>query len=71
MLTYKKSELGVKLSDKSQHNFTKPNRGTEANPKEGRMAHTFIFSKCWLFRAIGFLTCFIALSKTTGKLAFC
>ena len=22
MLTYKKSELGVKLSDKSQHNFT-------------------------------------------------
>lgn len=72
MLTYKKSELGVKLSAKSQQNFTQnPVGRTEANPREGRMAYAFIFSKCWLFRAIGSLACSTALSRTIRKLAFC
>lgn len=43
MLTYKKSELGVKVSDKSQHNFTQTQSGEEKPmlEREGWLTHSF------------------------------
>lgn len=43
MLTYKTSELGAKLSDKSQHNFTQTQSG-EQKPipgRKGQLTHSF------------------------------